>query len=93
MCIRDRLKMDLWMMDCLDDPEMLISTIKEVTIENSDELMKLRCAGTNPLAELGIMPGQQAETIPTWVYIVIGILLIAIVVTIAVCAVKVRKQT
>ncbi len=88
-----RLKMDLWMMDHLDDPEMLISTIKEVTIENSDELMKLRCAGTNPLAELGIMPSQQAETIPTWVYIVIGILLIAIVVTIAVCAVKVRKQT
>jgi len=88
-----RLRMDLWMMDYLDNPEMLISTIKEVTIENSDELMKLRCAGTNPLAELGIMSSQQAETIPTWVYIVIGILLIAIVVTIAVCAVKVRKQT
>jgi len=86
-----RLKMNLWMMDYLDNPEMFISTVKEVTIKSPSELMKLRYAGTNPLAELGIMP--KAEIIPIWVYIVIGILLATNILTIAVWVVKVRKRT
>ena len=50
-----RLKMDIWMMDYLDKPEELISTIKTFTV-NSEELDNLKAAGVNPLVELGIMP-------------------------------------
>ncbi|MBC8429338.1 MAG: hypothetical protein H8D89_00015 [Dehalococcoidia bacterium] len=50
-----RLKMDIWMMDYLDKPEELISTIKTFTV-NSEELENLKAAGVNPLVELGIMP-------------------------------------
>jgi formylmethanofuran dehydrogenase subunit E-like metal-binding protein len=50
-----RLKMDVWMMDYLDKPEELISTIKTFTV-NSEELENLKAAGVNPLVELGIMP-------------------------------------
>ncbi len=50
-----RLKMDVWMMDYLNKPEELISTIKTFTV-NSEELENLKAAGVNPLVELGIMP-------------------------------------
>jgi len=51
-----RLKMDIWMMDYLDKPEALISTIKEFTVGSPAEIDKLKSAGVNPLVELGIMP-------------------------------------
>jgi len=51
-----RLKMDIWMMDYLDKPEALISTIKSFTVDSSAQLEKLKSAGVNPLVELGIMP-------------------------------------
>lgn len=50
-----RLKMDIWMMDYLDKPEELVSTIKTFAV-NSEELENLKAAGVNPLVELGIMP-------------------------------------
>jgi formylmethanofuran dehydrogenase subunit E-like metal-binding protein len=52
-----RLKMDLWMMDYLDKPEALVSTIKEFEVKSPAEIEKLKAAGVNPLVELGIMPG------------------------------------
>ncbi len=51
-----RLKMDIWMMDYLDNPEALIFTIKEFTVASQAEIEKLTSAGVNPLVELGIMP-------------------------------------
>lgn len=51
-----RLKMDIWMMDYLDKPEELISTIKTFTVNSQAELDNLKAAGVNPLVELGIMP-------------------------------------
>jgi len=51
-----RLKMDIWMMDYLDNPEALVFTIKEFTVESQAEIEKLKAAGVNPLVELGIMP-------------------------------------
>jgi formylmethanofuran dehydrogenase subunit E-like metal-binding protein len=51
-----RLKMDIWMMDYLDNPEALVFTIKEFTVESPAELDNLKAAGVNPLVELGIMP-------------------------------------
>jgi formylmethanofuran dehydrogenase subunit E-like metal-binding protein len=53
---RTRLKMDIWIMDYLDEPEVLISTIKTFTVANTAEINKLTSAGSNPLVELGIMP-------------------------------------
>jgi formylmethanofuran dehydrogenase subunit E-like metal-binding protein len=50
-----RLKMDLWMMDYLDKPEALITTIKSFTVNSPAEIEKLTSAGVNPLVELGIM--------------------------------------
>jgi formylmethanofuran dehydrogenase subunit E-like metal-binding protein len=51
-----RLKMDIWMMDYLDNPEALVFTIKEFTVASQAEIEKLQSAGVNPLVELGIMP-------------------------------------
>jgi formylmethanofuran dehydrogenase subunit E-like metal-binding protein len=53
-----RLKMDIWMMDYLDNPEALVFTIKEFTVNSQAEIDKLKSAGVNPLVELGIMPGS-----------------------------------
>ena len=50
-----RLKMDLWMMDYLNKPEALVTTIKSFTINSLAEIEKLTVAGVNPLVELGIM--------------------------------------
>ncbi|MBW2038218.1 MAG: hypothetical protein JRI46_01255 [Deltaproteobacteria bacterium] len=51
-----RLKMDVWMMDYLDRPEALVSTIKKFEVKSPAEIEKLKAAGVNPLVELGIMP-------------------------------------
>ncbi len=51
-----RLKMDIWMMDYLDNPEALVFTIKEFEVGSPAEIDKLKSAGVNPLVELGIMP-------------------------------------
>ena len=51
-----RLKMDLWIMDYLDKPEELVSTLKAFTVSGQAEIDKLTSAGVNPLVELGIMP-------------------------------------
>jgi len=51
-----RLKMDIWMMDYLDKPEELVSTIKKFEVKSPAEIEKLKSAGVNPLVELGIMP-------------------------------------
>jgi len=50
-----RLKMDLWMMDYLNKPEALVTTIKSFTVSSPAEIDKLTSAGVNPLVELGIM--------------------------------------
>ncbi len=52
-----RLKMDLWMMDYLNKPEELVTTIKKFSVSSPAEIEKLKAAGVNPLVELGIMPG------------------------------------
>ena len=52
-----RLKMDLWMMDYLDKPEVLVYAIKEFEVKSPAEIEKFKSAGVNPLVELGIMPG------------------------------------
>ncbi|MEA3359031.1 MAG: FmdE family protein [Thermodesulfobacteriota bacterium] len=51
-----RLKMVVWMMNYLDKPEALVSTIKEFEVKSPAEIEKLKAAGVNPLVELGIMP-------------------------------------
>ncbi len=51
-----RLKMDVKMMDYLDNPEALVFPIKEFDVDSRAELEKLKAAGVNPLVELGIMP-------------------------------------
>lgn len=81
--------MDLFMMDYLDKPEELISTLKEFTVDSPAEIEKLKSAGVNPLVELGIMEGEEvieSETdavsvVPDWIYaLVLIILLLAVVV-------------
>jgi len=83
-----RLKMDLFMMDYLDKPEELVTTIKEFTVDSA-EIEKLKSAGANPLVELGIMEEEvdtgvvteEVSVIPGWAYaLVLIILLLAIVV-------------
>lgn len=50
-----RLKMDIWMLDYLDNPEALVFIIKEFEVDSPAEIEKLKSAGVNPLVELGIM--------------------------------------
>ena len=56
-----RLKMDLDMMDYLDKPETVVTTIREFSVKSPGELSKLKSAGVNPLAELGIMPKPEVS--------------------------------
>ncbi len=51
-----RLKMDLGMMDYLDEPETLVETIMEFDVNSQSELSNLKSAGVNPLVVLGVMP-------------------------------------
>lgn len=73
-----RLKMDLWLMDYLDRPETLVSTLKRFTVDSPGEIEKLKSAGVNPLVELGIMPGPAGETPSTPVVGAIAAIAIAI---------------
>ncbi len=59
-----RLKMDLFMMDYLDQPEELITTLKEFTMD-LEEVDRLKSAGVNPLVELGIMEDDVKAEIET----------------------------
>lgn len=87
-----RLKMDIFMLDYLDKPEEFVSSVKEFSISSSSELMALRTAGTNPYVEIGLMPPPQPE-IPTWIYAIIAVLAIALVITLGVCVIKLRRKT
>ena len=60
-----RLKMDLFLMDYLDEPETFVSTLKTFTLESPAEIEKLKSAGVNPLVELGIMPEPGATVAQT----------------------------
>ena len=51
-----RLKMDLDMMDYIDEPETLVETIMEFDVNSPSELSNLKSAGVNPLVVLGVMP-------------------------------------
>jgi len=57
-----RLKMDLDMMDYIDEPETVIETIMEFDVNNPSELSKLKSAGVNPLDELGLMGNKWTGT-------------------------------
>ena len=50
-----RLKMDIAEMHYLNNPEALVFTIKEFTVNNQAEIDQLKAAGDS-LVELGIMP-------------------------------------
>ncbi len=52
-----RLKQDIILMDAADSPETFVSTIKEFSLENEDELLALQGAGVHPLKVLGVMSG------------------------------------
>jgi len=52
-----RLQQDLILMDAADSPETFVSTIKEFSLENEDELLALQGAGVHPLKVLGVMSG------------------------------------
>ncbi|MDY6917774.1 MAG: hypothetical protein SVP26_07485 [Chloroflexota bacterium] len=83
--------MDIWMMDYLDRPEELISTIKTFTIDSAG-LERLTAAGVNPLVELGIMPQSESSGgCPSWVYAILGILAVLAVGSMA-YALAVRKR-
>jgi formylmethanofuran dehydrogenase subunit E-like metal-binding protein len=51
-----RLKMDLDMMDYIDEPETVVETIMEFDVNSPSELSDLKSAGVNPLVVLGVMP-------------------------------------
>lgn len=93
-----RLKMDLDLLDKLGEPEELVSTVEEFTIESSSELTNLRIAGVNPYVNIGLMPAPEQETIevqvevvPTWIYAVIAILILVTILITTACIVKLRK--
>ena len=52
-----RLQQNIIMMDAADTPETFVSTIKEFSLANEDELLALQGAGVHPLKVLGIMSG------------------------------------
>lgn len=52
-----RLKQDIILMDAADSPETFVSTIKEFSLANEDELFALQGAGVHPLKVLGVMSG------------------------------------
>ena len=50
-----RLKEDLVLMDAADSSEEFVSTIKEFSLANNDELTALQGAGVHPLKVLGVI--------------------------------------
>ena len=51
-----RLKMNLDLMDYLDDPGELVSTMHAFPVNSTEDYQKLKYAGVNPYAELGLLP-------------------------------------
>ena len=51
----NRLKEDFVLMDAADSPEEFVSTIKEFSLANNDELVALQGAGVHPLKVLGVI--------------------------------------
>ncbi|MCW3133238.1 MAG: FmdE family protein, partial [Methanophagales archaeon] len=51
-----RLKMDLDMMDYVDDPGIFVSTIHTFNVSSTKEIQQLKYAGVNPYVELGLLP-------------------------------------
>ncbi|MCL6446602.1 MAG: hypothetical protein K6U04_00385 [Armatimonadetes bacterium] len=49
-----KLKMNMELMEYLDNPETLITTLKRFKVD-ADELAALQAAGVNPLVEIGLM--------------------------------------
>jgi formylmethanofuran dehydrogenase subunit E-like metal-binding protein len=52
-----RLQQDIILMDAADSPETFVSTIKEFSLADEDELFALQGAGVHPLKVLGVMSG------------------------------------
>ncbi|MDF0589760.1 FmdE family protein [Candidatus Methanocrinis natronophilus] len=52
-----RLQQDIILMDAVDSPETFVSTIKEFSLADEDELFALQGAGVHPLKVLGVMSG------------------------------------
>jgi formylmethanofuran dehydrogenase subunit E-like metal-binding protein len=50
-----KLKTALTMMDYVNQPEIMVSTLKQFNIASAEELTALQAAGVNPLIKLGIM--------------------------------------
>lgn len=63
-----RLKMDLDMMDYIDEPETVVETIMEFDVNSSSELSNLKSAGVNPLVVLGVMPENGVNSTSTTTY-------------------------
>jgi len=55
-----RLKLDIFLMDYLDRPDVFVSKIKEFEMD-SKMLNKLNTAGVNPLTELGLIETTEKE--------------------------------
>ena len=51
-----RLKMNLDMMDYVDDPGIFVSTMHAFPVNSTEEYQKLKYAGVNPYVELGLLP-------------------------------------
>jgi formylmethanofuran dehydrogenase subunit E-like metal-binding protein len=51
-----RLKMNLDLMDYLDDPGELVSTMHAFPVNSTGDYQKLKYAGVNPYVELGLLP-------------------------------------
>ncbi|ACV61293.1 Metal-binding domain-containing protein [Desulfofarcimen acetoxidans DSM 771] len=50
-----KLKTALTMMDYVNQPEIMVSTLKQFNVASAEELTALQAAGVNPLIKLGIM--------------------------------------
>lgn len=91
-----RLKMALGLMEYLDKPETLVTTLKQFNLGNKDELTHLQAAGINPLVEVGLMPAEQVKVksvaaVPVWAYTVMAILAV-IVIGLLIYAGRVKKK-
>ncbi|AGL00460.1 hypothetical protein [Desulfoscipio gibsoniae] len=54
-----KIKTALSMMDYVDRPETMVSTIKKFKINSASELEALQAAGVNPLVRLGVAPATK----------------------------------
>ena len=86
-----RLKLDLWMMDYLDKPEALVSTIKHFTVNSPAEVEALKAAGVNSLVKLGLMPETKPTAIPAWTIPTI-VILAAIIAVMGAYMIRLKKM-